>query len=251
MQTSDNTSLIIEAREVRKSFGDLEVLKGISLKIEERKTMVIVGPSGSGKSTLIRCFNLLETINSGEILFKGLPISGTDKEAWRTRLEIGMVFQNFELFGHLTTLENIILAPMVVKGVGREKAEEQAMELLKKVQIPEKANAFPDELSGGQQQRVAIARSLAMEPQLMLYDEPTSALDPEMIKEVLDVIQQLSQEGMTSVVVTHEMGFARKVADRIVFMDHGLVVENAPTDQFFGGEVSDRAKMFLEQILSH
>lgn len=251
MEAGEKTVPIIEAHDVRKSFGDLEVLKGISLQVEERNTMVIVGPSGSGKSTLIRCFNLLETINSGDILFKGQPISGTDKEAWRTRLEIGMVFQNFELFGHLTTLENIILAPMVVKGVGREQATEQAMDLLKKVQIPEKAEAFPEELSGGQQQRVAIARSLAMEPQLMLYDEPTSALDPEMIKEVLDVIQQLSQEGMTSVVVTHEMGFARKVADSIVFMDHGLVVENAPSDQFFDGEVSERAKLFLNQILSH
>ena len=251
MEAGENSAPIIEAHDVRKSFGDLEVLKGISLQVKERNTMVIVGPSGSGKSTLIRCFNLLETINSGEILFKGRPISGTDKEAWRTRLEIGMVFQNFELFGHLTTLENIILAPMVVKGVGREQATDQAMDLLKKVQIPEKAEAFPEELSGGQQQRVAIARSLAMEPQLMLYDEPTSALDPEMIKEVLDVIQQLSQEGMTSVVVTHEMGFARKVADSIVFMDHGLVVENAPSDQFFDGEVSERAKLFLNQILSH
>ncbi len=248
-QAAENA--IIEAFDVRKSFGDLEVLRGISVNVEERKTMVIVGPSGSGKSTLIRCFNLLETINSGEILFEGKPISGTDKDAWKTRLEIGMVFQNFELFGHLTTLENIILAPMVVKGIGREEATEKAMALLRKVQIPEKAVSFPDELSGGQQQRVAIARSLAMEPKLMLYDEPTSALDPEMIKEVLDVIQDLSQEGMTSVVVTHEMGFARRVADRIVFMDHGQIVENAPSDQFFDGEVSDRAKLFLEQILSH
>jgi polar amino acid transport system ATP-binding protein len=242
---------IIEAFDVRKSFGDLEVLKGVSLEVNEGKTMVIVGPSGSGKSTLIRCFNLLETINAGEILFEGKPISGTDKDAWKTRLEIGMVFQNFELFAHLTVLENIILAPMIVKGIGKEEATGKAMELLKKVRIPEKASSFPDELSGGQQQRVAIARSLAMEPKLMLYDEPTSALDPEMIKEVLDVIQQLSQEGMTSVVVTHEMGFARKVADRIVFMDHGQVVENTTIDKFFGGDVSDRAKMFLEQILSH
>lgn len=249
--TSPSEKSIIEAFDIRKSFGSLEVLKGVSLSVDETKTMVIVGPSGSGKSTLIRCFNLLETINSGEILFEGRPISGTDKDAWKTRLEIGMVFQNFELFGHLTALENIILAPTVVKGFSRELATDKAMELLKKVRIPEKASSFPDELSGGQQQRVAIARSLAMEPKLMLYDEPTSALDPEMIKEVLDVIQQLSQEGMTSVVVTHEMGFARKVADRIVFMDHGQVVENAPSDQFFGGEVSDRTKQFLEQILSH
>ena len=249
--TSPSEKSIIEAFDIRKSFGILEVLKGISLNVDERQTMVIVGPSGSGKSTLIRCFNLLETINSGEILFEGRPISGTDKDAWKTRLDIGMVFQNFELFGHLTALENITLALTVVKGVSREQATDKAMELLKKVRIPEKASSFPDELSGGQQQRVAIARSLAMEPKLMLYDEPTSALDPEMIKEVLDVIQQLSQEGMTSVIVTHEMGFARKVANRIVFMDHGQVVENAPSDQFFSGEVSDRTKQFLDQILSH
>ncbi len=249
--TSPSEKSIIEAFDIRKSFGILEVLKGISLNVDERQTMVIVGPSGSGKSTLIRCFNLLETINSGEILFEGRPISGTDKDAWKTRLDIGMVFQNFELFGHLTALENITLALTVVKGVSREQATDKAMELLKKVRIPEKASSFPDELSGGQQQRVAIARSLAMEPKVMLYDEPTSALDPEMIKEVLDVIQQLSQEGMTSVIVTHEMGFARKVANRIVFMDHGQVVENAPSDQFFSGEVSDRTKQFLDQILSH
>ena len=242
---------IIETFDIRKSFGDLEVLKGLSLEVTEGKTMVIVGPSGSGKSTLIRCFNLLETINAGKILFEGRPISGADKNAWKIRLEIGMVFQNFELFGHLTVLENIILAPTVVKGIEKGEATEKAMELLKKVQIPEKASSFPDELSGGQQQRVAIARSLAMEPKLMLYDEPTSALDPEMIKEVLDVIQKLSQEGMTSVVVTHEMGFARKVADRMVFMDHGKVIENTTSNKFFGGEVSDRAKAFLEKILSH
>ncbi len=242
---------ILETFDIRKSFGDLEVLKGLSLEVTEGKTMVIVGPSGSGKSTLIRCFNLLETINAGKILFEGRPISGADKNAWKIRLEIGMVFQNFELFGHLTVLENIILAPTVVKGIEKGEATEKAMELLKKVQIPEKASSFPDELSGGQQQRVAIARSLAMEPKLMLYDEPTSALDPEMIKEVLDVIQKLSQEGMTSVVVTHEMGFARKVADRMVFMDHGKVIENTTSNKFFGGEVSDRAKAFLEKILSH
>ncbi|MDG2404589.1 MAG: amino acid ABC transporter ATP-binding protein [Paracoccaceae bacterium] len=254
MMSTNNLGLgkkIIETFDIRKSFGDLEVLKGLSLEISEGKTMVIVGPSGSGKSTLIRCFNLLETINAGKILFEGRPISGADKTAWKIRLEIGMVFQNFELFSHLTVLENIILAPTVVKKIEKVEATEKAMELLKKVQIPEKASSFPDELSGGQQQRVAIARSLAMEPKLMLYDEPTSALDPEMIKEVLDVIQELSQEGMTSVVVTHEMGFARKVADSIVFMDHGKVIENTTSDKFFGGEVSDRAKVFLEQILSH
>jgi polar amino acid transport system ATP-binding protein len=254
MMSTNNLPLgkkILETFDIRKSFGDLEVLKGVSLEVTEGKTMVIVGPSGSGKSTLIRCFNLLETINAGKILFEGRPISGADKNAWKIRLEIGMVFQNFELFGHLTVLENIILAPTVVKGIEKGEATEKAMELLKKVQIPEKASSFPDELSGGQQQRVAIARSLAMEPKLMLYDEPTSALDPEMIKEVLDVIQKLSQEGMTSVVVTHEMGFARKVADRMVFMDHGKVIENTTSNKFFGGEVSDRAKAFLEKILSH
>ncbi len=242
---------IIEAHQIRKSFGPLEVLKGVSLNVDQSKTIVIVGPSGSGKSTLIRCFNLLEIINAGTILFEGKAISGDDKDAWKTRLDIGMVFQNFELFPHLTALENITLAPKIVKGISRDEANEKGIKLLEKVRIPEKENSFPDQLSGGQQQRVAIARTLAMEPKVMLYDEPTSALDPEMIKEVLDVIQQLSQEGTTSVVVTHEMGFARRVADRVVFMDHGEIVENAPTDQFFSGDVSERAKLFLEQILSH
>jgi len=252
LNTKDQSpEVILEARNVEKSFSTLKVLKGISLNVTLGNTMVIVGPSGSGKSTLLRCFNLLETINAGQILLAGNQVFGDDKEAWKTRLDIGMVFQNFELFPHLNTLENIILAPMIVKGISREEAVEKAEQLLEKVRIPEKALAYPEELSGGQQQRVAIARSLAMEPKVMLYDEPTSALDPEMIKEVLDVIQQLSQEGMTSVVVTHEMGFARRVADTMVFMDHGNIVENAPTEQFFHGEVSERTTLFLEQILSH
>lgn len=242
---------IIEARNVFKSFGDLEVLKDVSLDIAKQETMVIVGPSGSGKSTLIRCFNLLEGIQSGEIRFEGNIIKNIDKDAWKRREEIGMVFQNFELFGHLTVLENITLAPIVVKGLDKKDAQQKGMALLEKVKIPEKATAFPIELSGGQQQRVAIARSLAMEPKLMLYDEPTSALDPEMVKGILEVIQQLSQEGMTSVVVTHEMGFARNVADRMVFMDHGRIQENSTADKFFNGQVSDRTRIFLDQILIH
>jgi polar amino acid transport system ATP-binding protein len=234
---------------VEKSFGDMRVLKGCSLDVAPAQTVVIIGPSGSGKSTLLRCINLLEPIERGHILFEGQEISGQRGDKHIVRQKIGMVFQNFELFQHLSAAENIMLAPIKVLGMRRSDAHAMALELLRKVHIPEKADFFPDELSGGQQQRVAIARALAMRPKLMLYDEPTSALDPEMIREVLDVMTELSEEGMTSVVVTHEIGFARNVADRIIFIDAGEIVENAPTDRFFNGSVGDRARRFLDQIL--
>jgi polar amino acid transport system ATP-binding protein len=242
---------IAKVRGLNKSFGDLRVLKDVSVDIERGKTVVVIGPSGSGKSTLLRCLNLLEPIDSGSVEFDGEDITHFGRHAHKARRDIGMVFQNFELFGHLTALENIILAPIQVRGVSKGEAVANARRLLEKVHIPEKADYYPDELSGGQQQRVAIARALAMKPKMMLYDEPTSALDPEMIKEVLDVIQDLSREGMTSVVVTHEMAFARRVADRVVFMESGNVVDDAPTSKFFHGTSSERAKRFLDQILQH
>ena len=236
---------------LHKSFGPLQVLHDVALDIWPRESVVVIGPSGSGKSTLLRCMNLLETVERGEILFDGQPISATARDAASVRRHMGMVFQNFELFQHLSAAGNIMLAPMKVLGLAEAEARERAQALLEKVHIPEKADFYPSELSGGQQQRVAIARALAMRPRVMLYDEPTSALDPEMIKEVLDVIRELSQEGMTSVVVTHEMGFARSVADRIVFMDEGRIIENAPPDQFFGGGIHPRTARFLDQILQH
>jgi polar amino acid transport system ATP-binding protein len=242
---------VIKASNLNKSFNALQVLRNVSVEVEAGRTVVLIGPSGSGKSTLLRCLNLLETIDSGTILFDGHDITNLGKHAYRARREIGMVFQNFELFPHLTALENIILAPVQVKGVAKREAIGTAKELLAKVRIPEKADFYPDELSGGQQQRVAIARALAMKPKMMLYDEPTSALDPEMIKEVLDVIQALSREGMTSMIVTHEMAFARRVADRVLFMDGGRIVDDLATPDFFAGETSQRARSFLEQILYH
>jgi polar amino acid transport system ATP-binding protein len=246
-----SAAAIARVRGVNKSFGDLHVLKDVSVDIAPGQTVVVIGPSGSGKSTLLRCLNLLEAVESGSIEFDGEDITRLGRHAFKARREIGMVFQNFELFAHLTALENIMLAPIRVKGVGRDEAATTARALLEKVRIPEKADFYPDELSGGQQQRVAIARALAMKPKMMLYDEPTSALDPEMIKEVLDVIQELSREGMTSVVVTHEMAFARRVADRVVFMEAGRVVDDAATAAFFQGAGSARAKRFLDQILHH
>ena len=247
MQNGKASSLL-EVIGVNKSFGSTSVLKACSINVDAKKTVVIIGPSGSGKSTLLRCINLLEPIDNGDIFFEGRRITA-DKNAHRIRREIGMVFQNFELFPHLSAVENIMLAPVKVLGVSRADAHDVACDLLAKVRIPEKVDAFPDELSGGQQQRVAIARALAMKPKLMLYDEPTSALDPEMIREVLDVMADLSAEGMTSVVVTHEMGFARRAADQIIFMEQGEIIENAPGDRFFGGSVNERARRFLDQIL--
>jgi polar amino acid transport system ATP-binding protein len=240
---------LLEIVGINKSFGSVQVLKTCSMTVATKETVVVIGPSGSGKSTLLRSINLLEPVDSGDIFFAGENITRERKKAHLLRQQIGMVFQNFELFAHLSAVENVMLAPVKILGVSRADAHDIAVDLLRKVKIPEKADAFPDELSGGQQQRVAIARALAMRPKLMLYDEPTSALDPEMIREVLDVMAELSAEGMTSIVVTHEMGFARRAADRIVFMEHGEIIESAPCDQFFSGTVNDRARRFLDQIL--
>ncbi|KJC38778.1 glutamine ABC transporter ATP-binding protein [Bradyrhizobium sp. LTSP849] len=240
---------LLEIVGINKSFGATQVLKACTLAVDPSETVVLIGPSGSGKSTLLRCVNLLETVDSGDIFFEGENITSARRTAHLLRRQIGMVFQNFELFAHLSAAENVMLAPVKILGISRADAHDIAVDLLRKVQIPEKADAFPDELSGGQQQRVAIARALAMRPKLMLYDEPTSALDPEMIREVLDVMATLSAEGMTSIVVTHEMGFARRAADRIVFMEHGEIIETASSDQFFGGTVNDRTRRFLDQIL--
>jgi polar amino acid transport system ATP-binding protein len=240
---------LIELVGINKSFGATQVLKTCTLAVDPSETVVVIGPSGSGKSTLLRCVNLLETVDSGDIFFEGENVTRARRTAHLLRRQIGMVFQNFELFAHLSAVENVMLAPVKILGISRADAHDIAIDLLRKVQIPEKAEAFPDELSGGQQQRVAIARALAMRPKLMLYDEPTSALDPEMIREVIDVMATLSAEGMTSIVVTHEMGFARRAADRIVFMEHGEIIESASSDQFFGGTVNDRTRRFLDQIL--
>jgi polar amino acid transport system ATP-binding protein len=240
---------LLEIVGINKSFGSVQVLKTCSMTVAEKETVVVIGPSGSGKSTLLRSINLLEPVDSGVIFFAGENVTRERKKAHLLRQQIGMVFQNFELFSHLSAAENVMLAPMKILGISRTDAHDIAVELLRKVQIPEKADAFPDELSGGQQQRVAIARALAMRPKLMLYDEPTSALDPEMIREVLDVMANLSAEGMTSIVVTHEMGFARRAADRIVFMESGEIIESASSEQFFGGKVNDRSRRFLDQIL--
>jgi polar amino acid transport system ATP-binding protein len=240
---------LLEIVGINKSFGAAQVLKTCSLAVDPSETVVVIGPSGSGKSTLLRCVNLLETVDSGDIFFEGENITCARRMAHLLRRQIGMVFQNFELFAHLSAAENVMLAPVKILGLSRADAHDIAIDLLRKVQIPEKVDAFPDELSGGQQQRVAIARALAMRPKLMLYDEPTSALDPEMIREVLDVMATLSAEGTTSIVVTHEMGFARRAADRIVFMERGEIIESAPSAQFFGGMVNDRTRRFLDQIL--
>ena len=242
---------LIELRGVRKSFGDNLVLDDVDLKIERGAAVVIAGPSGSGKSTLLRCINGLEPVDSGEIRFEGQPIRYSGKSLSRLRAEIGMVFQQFNLFPHMSVRENIELGPVKGKGVSREEASRRARELLARVGIPEKENDFPADLSGGQQQRVAIARALAMDPKLMLFDEPTSALDPEMIREVLDVMRDLARDGMTMVVVTHEMGFAREVCDRIVFIDAGRIVEEGPPDEFFRAARSPRAKEFVDKIIHH
>jgi ABC-type polar amino acid transport system ATPase subunit len=242
---------VIEFHQVNKRFGSLHVLRDIDLKIESGEVVVVCGPSGSGKSTLIRCINRLEAIQSGELTVDGLSLTDPNLDTAKLRANIGMVFQSFNLYPHMTVLQNIILAPMKVKGLSRLNAEKLATDLLDRVGIPEKANAYPANLSGGQQQRVAIARALAMHPKIMLFDEPTSALDPEMIKEVLDVISALAREGMTMVVVTHEMGFARRVANRIVFMDGGKIIEVGQPEKFYTAPQSDRAQQFLSKILSH
>ncbi|MFN2390048.1 MAG: amino acid ABC transporter ATP-binding protein [Actinomycetota bacterium] len=242
---------LVEMEKIRKSFGSNVVLDDIDLFIDKGEAIVVAGPSGSGKSTLLRCINGLETIDSGDIRFDGRSIPKAGKGIYALRADIGMVFQSFNLFAHKTVLENITLGPTEVKGLSAGAAEERARKLLERVGIPQKADDYPADLSGGQQQRVAIARALAMEPKVMLFDEPTSALDPEMIREVLDVMRDLAREGMTMVVVTHEMGFAREVCDRIVFIDEGRIVEEAPPDEFFTAAKSDRAKEFVDKILHH
>ncbi len=241
----------VELREVRKSFGETVVLDGIDLAIERGETIAVAGPSGSGKSTMLRCITGLEEIDSGTIRVDGESIEDAGKAIYRIRAEIGMVFQDFNLFPHKTVLENIVLAPIEVKGVAKTAARERAIRLLEQVGIPEKADQYPADLSGGQQQRVAIARALAMEPTLMLFDEPTSALDPEMIREVLDVMRELAREGMTMIVVTHEMGFAQEACDRIVFVDEGRIVEQGPPKEFFEAARSERAREFVDKIIHH
>jgi ABC-type polar amino acid transport system ATPase subunit len=242
---------IIAFEHVDKYFGHLQVLKDVSFTIGEGEVVVVFGPSGGGKSTMIRCINRLEPISSGRVVVDGMAVQDPGTDINRLRAEVGMVFQHFNLFPHLTALDNITLAPINVRKTPRKEAEEQAMALLERVGIPEKAHAYPAELSGGQQQRVAIARGLAMRPRIMLFDEPTSALDPEMIKEVLDVMVSLAGDGMTMVVVTHEMGFARKVAHRMMFLDGGRVVETGSPNEIFTNPQHERTKLFLSQILQH
>ena len=240
---------MIVCRGVKKWFGDFQALAGVDITVKDREVMVVLGPSGSGKSTLIRCINRLEVHQEGEIVVDGVEMTNDMRNIETIRSEVGMVFQQFNLFPHLTVLDNITLAPIWVRKRARVEAEAKAMELLERVGIPEQANKFPGQLSGGQQQRVAIARSLAMEPKIMLFDEPTSALDPEMISEVLDVMKDLARGGMTMMVVTHEMGFAREVADRLVFMESGDVVEVGTPEHFFTNPAEERTKLFLSQIL--
>ena len=244
-------NVVIELEGVNKWFGDFHVLKDIDLTIHERERVVICGPSGSGKSTVIRCINRLEEHQEGRIVVDGQELDDDTKNVAAVRREVGMVFQQFNLFPHLTVLENCMLGPTKARGMSKSEARDRAMEYLERVRIPEQAEKYPAQLSGGQQQRVAIARSLCMRPKVMLFDEPTSALDPEMIKEVLDVMIDLARSGMTMIVVTHEMGFARTVADGMVFMDEGRIVESAPPEKFFADPESDRTKLFLSQILSH
>ncbi|MBI5166810.1 MAG: amino acid ABC transporter ATP-binding protein [candidate division NC10 bacterium] len=240
---------MINVRDVYKSFGIVKALQGVTLFVNKGERVVIIGPSGSGKSTLLRCLNHLETIDSGTIIIDGTPLNDSKVNINKVRAEIGIVFQSFNLFPHLTALRNITLAQEKVRKRTKEEAERIARSLLEKVGIPEKANSYPAQLSGGQQQRVAIARALAMQPKIMLFDEPTSALDPEMIGEVLDVMKQLAREGMTMIVVSHEMGFAREVADRVIFMDEGRIVEEGPPKELFENPRQDRTKAFLSKIL--
>jgi general L-amino acid transport system ATP-binding protein len=249
LQISDE--IAIEITGMNKWFGSFHVLKDINLTVNQGERIVIAGPSGSGKSTLIRCLNALEEHQQGRIMVDGTEISNDLKNIDKIRREVGMVFQHFNLFPHLTILENLTLAPIWVRKTPKGEAEETAMHFLEKVKIPEQADKYPGQLSGGQQQRVAIARSLCMRPRIMLFDEPTSALDPEMIKEVLDTMIQLAEEGMTMLVVTHEMGFARQVANRVIFMDEGQIVEQNEPEEFFNNPQSPRTKLFLSQILGH
>jgi len=242
---------LVDVVGVNKWFGDLHVLQDITLQVALGEVVVVIGPSGSGKSTLCRTINRLETIDSGAIKVDGVALPEEGKPLARLRADVGMVFQSFNLFAHKTILDNVTLGPIRVKGVPKQEAREEAMTLLERVGVAEQAHKYPAQLSGGQQQRVAIARALAMEPKVMLFDEPTSALDPEMINEVLDVMTSLAKEGMTMIVVTHEMGFARKAADRVVFMDGGQIVEEAVPDEFFTNPQTERAQDFLSKILTH
>ena len=240
---------IIQIQNVNKWFGDFQVLKEINLEVKQKEKIVVCGPSGSGKSTLIRCINRLEEHQKGNIIVDGTELSENTKNIEKIRADVGMVFQQFNLFPHLSILDNCALAPIWVKKMPKKQAEEMALEQLEKVQIIDQAKKFPGQLSGGQQQRAAIARALCMKPKIMLFDEPTSALDPEMIKEVLDAMVNLAKGGMTMIVVTHEMGFAKEVADEVIFMDEGLIVEKASTQEFFANPKSERTKLFLSQIL--
>jgi len=248
---SDDSSTVIRIDKLNKWFGAFHVLRDLSLSVKQGEKIVICGPSGSGKSTLIRCINFLEEHQEGKIIVDGIELTGDLKNIDAVRREVGMVFQSFNLFPHLTVIENCTLAPIWVRKTPQEEAEKLAMEYLERVKIPEQAYKYPGQLSGGQQQRVAIARSLCMKPKIMLFDEPTSALDPEMIKEVLDVMVDLADSGMTMLVVTHEMGFAAQVADQIVFMDEGQIIEQNTPTEFFDNPRSERTKLFLSQILSH
>ena len=240
---------MIEFHDVHKSFGSLEVLKGINLKIEKGQVVTLIGPSGSGKSTILRCMNLLERPTSGQVLIAGKDITAPKTDIQGIRKNIGMVFQHFNLFPHMTVMENMTYAPIRVNKLSKDQAEQKAMELLKLVGLTEKAQSYPGKLSGGQKQRIAIARALAMEPEIMLFDEPTSALDPEMVKEVLEVIKGLAHTGITMALVTHEMGFAREVSDRVCFIDNGLIVEDADPAEFFSHPKSERAQNFLDMVL--
>lgn len=248
---SEENKYIVEMNAVHKWYGDFHVLKDINLKVEKGERIVICGPSGSGKSTAIRCINHLEEHQQGKILVDGNELTGDLKHIEQIRKEVGMVFQHFNLFPHLTIMDNLMLAPVWVKKMPRKEAEDIAMKYLERVKIPEQAHKYPGQLSGGQQQRVAIARSLCMSPKVMLFDEPTSALDPEMISEVLDVMVELAEEGMTMLCVTHEMGFAKKVANRVIFMDGGEIIEQNEPHEFFENPQNDRTKLFLSQIIQH
>ena len=246
-----NSEAMIELDHVNKWFGDFQVLKNINLRVDKGERVVVCGPSGSGKSTMIRCINRLEEHQEGRIVVDGIELNDNTKNISAVRREVGMVFQQFNLFPHLTVLENCTLGPIKARGLSKKEAEERAMQYLTRVKIPEQARKYPSQLSGGQQQRVALARSLCMEPKVMLFDEPTSALDPEMIKEVLDAMIDLAQSGMTMICVTHEMGFARTVADTMVFMDEGQIIETGQPAEFFAQPKSKRTQLFLSQILSH
>jgi general L-amino acid transport system ATP-binding protein len=243
--------IVVELNDVNKWYGEFHVLKNVCLRVQKGEKIVVCGPSGSGKSTMIRCINRLEEHQQGDIIVKGTPLTNDLKNIESVRREVGMVFQHFNLFPHLTVLENCCLAPMWVRKTPRKEAEAAAMKYLERVRIPDQALKYPGQLSGGQQQRVAIARSLCMNPEIMLFDEPTSALDPEMVSEVLDVMIELAKDGMTMLCVTHEMGFARKVADRVIFMDKGQIVEENTPEEFFNNPQSERGRLFLSQILQH